>query len=83
MNYNNVHDILLLLKMSRRTLIVLLDKGSVRKLICMHGWWKFSKPVIFWCTIHNHFVLLLLFGLCSCICLGLCSGWKTIERVNI
>jgi 1,4-dihydroxy-2-naphthoate octaprenyltransferase len=46
-NYNNVHDILLLLKMSRRTLIVLLDKGSVRKLICMHGWWKFSKPVIF------------------------------------
>lgn len=37
MNYNNVHDILLLLKMSRRTLIVLLDKGSVRILLCMVG----------------------------------------------
>jgi hypothetical protein len=36
-NYNNVHDILLLLKMSRRTLIVLLDKGSVRILLCMVG----------------------------------------------
>jgi hypothetical protein len=75
-NYNNVRDILLLLKMSRRTLIILLDKGSVRKLICMAGG-NFQNLDFFWCTIHNHFVLLLLFGLCSYlsfICLGLCSG---------